>query len=250
MIQSFCSTSGSHERAPIVLGDGEGYDKVDAVSEGWVFSTTSTCLPLAFSVCRRHWWNCRRLRHLVSCSLSPNLQVCHRFLHLLMCVLFVLPLLFVRCPFWFWCLTLPFSENRLAESICILFSSSAPVPFPSDTVGFAPKFREEKHHCNKAVRTVALLAYVHNCKLFLRTIVAMFIITLYLTGSANAVPDARSHSPTSSSQAIEPDSKPSEWSHQSVASIMIFRTKAYCRCRLSGAYLLCIRRHASAPLDS
>ena len=31
----------------------------------------------------------------------------------------------------------------LKESTCILLSSSAPVPFPADTVGFAPKFREE-----------------------------------------------------------------------------------------------------------
>ena len=33
MIQPFCYTSGLRERAPIVLGVGEGYDTVEAVSE-------------------------------------------------------------------------------------------------------------------------------------------------------------------------------------------------------------------------
>ena len=75
-----------------------------------------------------------------------------------------------------------------------------------------------------------------------------FIVTVYLTASAKAVPDARSHSPTSSSQALQPDSKPSAWPHQSFASVMIFCIKAYCRFWVSGAYLLRIRRHASACL--
>ena len=35
---------------------------------------------------------------------------------------------------------------------------------------------------------------------------------MYWTASANAVPEARSHSPTSSSQDLRPDSKPSVWS--------------------------------------
>ena len=34
MIKPFCSTSGLHERDPIVLGVCEGYDTVEAVSEG------------------------------------------------------------------------------------------------------------------------------------------------------------------------------------------------------------------------
>ena len=42
---------------------------------------------------------------------------------------------------------------------------------------------------------------------------AVFIITVYLTASARAVPEARSHSPTSSSQTLKPGSKPSVWSH-------------------------------------
>ena len=61
---------------------------------------------------------------------------------------------------------------------------------------------------------MALLGYVPNCKLFVRKIGAIFTITVYLTASANAVPEARSHSPTSSSQDLSPDSKPSVWSHQ------------------------------------
>ena len=90
-------------------------------------------------------------------------------------------------------------------STCILLSSSAPVPFPADTVGDGPKFREEQHHCNKAVRKATLLAYVPNRKLFLRTTGASFSITVYLTASTRTVPDARSHSPTSSSQALRSD---------------------------------------------
>ena len=54
---------------------------------------------------------------------------------------------------------LPFTLPFLRESTCIR-SSSALVAFPTDTVGFAPKFREYYNHCNKAVRRAALLAYV------------------------------------------------------------------------------------------
>ena len=50
----------------------------------------------------------------------------------------------------------------------------------------------------------------------------LFIITLYLTASAREVPDARSHSPTYSSQVLKPDSNHSGWSHQCFASNMIF----------------------------
>ena len=64
---------------------------------------------------------------------------------------------------------------------------------------------------------------------FSRKIGAIFIITVYLTASANAVPEARSHSPTSSSQDLRPDSKPSAWSHQGFAGVMIFCIRAYCR---------------------
>ena len=86
-------------------------------------------------------------------------------------------------------------------------------------------------------------------KLLLRKIMAMFIITVYLTASARGVPEARSHSPTSSSQALKPDSKPSVCGHTETG-IMFFCTKAYGRFCVSAAYLLCTRRHASAPLDS
>ena len=116
-------------------------------------------------------------------------------------------------------------------------SSSALVQFPADTVGFALNFREEQHHCNKAVRREALLAYVPNCQLFLRKFGAIFIITVYLTASANADPEARSHSPTSSSQALKPDSKPvtpefrkhHDLLHQSELSIL-------CVWRISAVY--------------
>ena len=76
------------------------------------------------------------------------------------------------------------------------------------------KVSDEWHHCNEAARRAALLGHVPNCKLFLRKIGAILIITVYLTASANAVPEARSHSPTSSSQALKPDSKPSAWSRR------------------------------------
>ena len=136
----------------------------------------------------------------------------------------------VRFPLWCWFLPLPFLIPFLRESTCIL-SSSALVPFPDDALGFAPKFREEYHHCNKAARRAVLLAIVPNRRLFLRKFGAIFIITVYLTASANGVPEARSHSPTSSSQDLKPDSKPSVWSqpgfrrhhdllHQSVLSVL------------------------------
>ena len=53
--------------------------------------------------------------------------------------------------------------------------------------------------------------------------------TVHLTASANAVPEARSYSPTSSSQDLSPDSKPFLWSHQGFAGVMIFCIRAYCR---------------------
>ena len=80
---------------------------------------------------------------------------------------------------------MPFPLPSLRESTCILLSSSAPVPFPAHTVEDAPKFREEDQ-CNKAVRRAALFAHVPNCKLFLRKIGVIFIITVYLTASASS----------------------------------------------------------------
>ena len=103
-----------------------------------------------------------------------------QFLHVFMSVELVLVVLVGRFPFWLWGLPLPFPLPFLRESTCIR-SSSALVTLPADTVGFAPKFREEKQHCNKADRRATLLGYVPNCKLFLRKIGAMFIITMYLT---------------------------------------------------------------------
>ena len=64
------------------------------------------------------------------------------------------------------------------------------------------------------------------------------------------MPKACSHSPTSSSKTLGPDSKPSVWSHLGYAGIMIFCITAYCRFWKSGAYLLCISRHPSDRLDS
>ena len=96
---------------------------------------------------------------------------------------------------------------------------------------------EERHCGDTQLRTVP------------EKIGAIFTITVYSTASANAVPEARSHSPTSSSHALKPDSKPSAWSHQSFAGIMIFCINACCRFCVSSAHLLCIRRHAPAPLE-
>ena len=50
MIQPFWSTSGLHERDPIVPGVSEGYDTVEAVSRDRFVSTTSTAflVVLAF----------------------------------------------------------------------------------------------------------------------------------------------------------------------------------------------------------
>ena len=59
-----------------------------------------------------------------------------------------------------------------------------------------------------------------NCRLLLRKIGAILFITVYLTASANAVPEARSHSSTLSSQDLSPDSKPSVWSHQGFQGIL------------------------------
>ena len=53
----------------------------------------------------------------------------------------------------------------------------------------------------------------------------LLLLCVCLTASASTVPDARSHSPTTSSQASKPDSKPSACSHQSFAGIMIFCIK-------------------------
>ena len=107
----------------------------------------------------------------------------------------------------------------MRESTC-LRSSSALVPFPADSVGFATKFRKSGSVgiCTK-LQTVP------------KKIGAIFIITVYLTASANAVPEARSHSRTSSSQSLKPDSKPfsvvtiefrrhPDLVHQSVLSIL------------------------------
>ena len=57
-------------------------------------------------------------------------------------------------------------------------------------------------------RRAAPSACEHKCMLFLRY-GAMFIITVYLIASAKRSPEARSQSPTSSSQSRKPDSKPS-----------------------------------------
>ena len=56
-----------------------------------------------------------------------------------------------QVSFWIWCSSLSFHLSFLRESTCIR-TSSALVPFPADTIGFAPHFREEWHNCSKAVR--------------------------------------------------------------------------------------------------
>ena len=124
------------------------------------------------------------------------------------------------------------------------------MPSSADVVEDAPT-SEEWHRCNRASRRAALSAYVHRCKLFLGKIGAMFIINVYLIASARGVLEARvpilQHQ---ASQSLKPDSKSSVCSLQGFIGIMIFCVKAYRRFCVSGAYLLCIRRHASDPVDS
>ena len=71
---------------------------------------------------------------------------------------------------------------------------------------------------------------------------AMFIITVLLDCICQR--SSRSAFPFSSSQDLSPDSKPSVCSHEGFASIMIFCIRAHSRFRVSGAYRLCISRHA------
>ena len=85
--------------------------------------------------------------------------------------------------------------------------------------GMFQTLRNRNTIATKAARRAALFADVPNCKLFLGRIGAIFLITVYFTAFERPVPDARSHSPTSSSQALKLDSKPSAWSHQSFAGI-------------------------------
>ena len=162
----------------------------------------------------------------------------------------VLVVLVVRFPIWLWRLpfTLPLNfleMSRLASghrlrSLHFQLTRSDSLQIFGKNNTIATRLLEERHCWG-----------MHpNCKLFPRKIGATFIITVYVTASANAVPEARSHSPTSSSQALKPDSKPSAWSHQSFTGIVIFCISAYCQFCVSGACLPCIRRHASAPLDS
>ena len=110
---------------------------------------------------------------------------------------------------------------------------------------------EERHsHCPSFWKFESImfetseLQSLSNC-VVLGKIGAMFIITVYSTASARDVPDARSRSPKSSSHALTPDSTPSVCSQKGFTGIMIFCIKAF-----DGSVYLCIRRHASAPLDS
>ena len=89
-----------------------------------------------------------------------------------------------------------------------------------------------------------------NCKLFLRKISAMFIITVCLTASANAVPEAHSHSLTSSSQVLKPDSKPSVVSQEIRRPHDLLRQNVPSVLSVWRISAVCLRRHASAPLDS
>ena len=131
--------------------------------------------------------------------------------------------LVVRFHFWFWCLPLPFSVPFVRVSTCIhhhlrsfhylLTRSNSSQSFGNGTTVAI------KRHCWRMYPTAT----------FPKKIGGMFIITVHLTASANEVPEALSHSPTSSSQVLKPDSKPSAWSHQNFASIMICCIIAYCR---------------------
>ena len=98
------STLGMHESSPTTFGVCEGYDTVEAVSEGWGCSvwTTSTCLPFPLPVCLL-----LPLPVFVYVELSyappPGLQqsfaqcpVLPHFLHVLMSVELVLIVLVVR----------------------------------------------------------------------------------------------------------------------------------------------------------
>ena len=133
-----------HESSPSVLGVCEGYDTVEVVfrrlirfHNAYVFAFTFAFLVvLAFLrvavvtggvVVRSSTWPPADFRPMS---------------HVLMSVELVLVVLVVRFPFWMWCLPLPCTLPFTTESTCI-WSSSALVPFPADTVGVAPKFREE-----------------------------------------------------------------------------------------------------------
>ena len=123
--QPCCCTSVLHQGASIVLGVYEGYDKVEAVSEGGVSCTTSNCLPvplpflLLLLLSELSYAPPPRLQQ--PFTWCPNLP---QFLQVLMSALLVL--------FWFWCLPLPFSLPLLRESTCVMLSLSAPVSFPAD----------------------------------------------------------------------------------------------------------------------
>ena len=143
-----------HQSASIVLGVCEGYDRVEEISEGGIVCTTSSCLPFCFFLLFLPSL-VLLLLSLFELSYAPPLGLQHSFIQcpsppqFLQVLRSVLLVLLVRVPVWFWCLLLPFSLFFFRESR--LAASSAPVPVPADTVGNAPKFREEKHHCNKAV---------------------------------------------------------------------------------------------------
>ena len=88
---------------------------------------------------------CRTLLHLVSSSLSPNVQFCPVLARVDVCRARVGRVGRLGRAISFLdlvCLPLPFTLPFLRDSACIR-SSSALVPFPADTVGFAPNFREE-----------------------------------------------------------------------------------------------------------
>ena len=170
VIQPFCSSSGLHERAPIAVGVCEGYDTIEAGSfpqnvhvfaYPFAFLLTLAFLRVAVvtgGIVVRSTWSPAVFRPMSSsATVLARVDVCRARVGRADRAI----------SFWLRCLPLPFPLPFLRESTCIR-SSSALAPFPADTVGFAPKFREEQHHCNKAVRRAALLAYVPNCKLHLK----------------------------------------------------------------------------------
>ena len=80
IIHTFCCTSGLHPRASIVVGVCEGYERVEAVSEGGPVGTTSNCLSLHFFLFLPLfvlWKSFRMLLHLISSSIAPNVPFYH-----------------------------------------------------------------------------------------------------------------------------------------------------------------------------
>ena len=197
-----------HQGVSIVLGVCDGYDRVEEISEGGIVCTTSSCLPFAFIVVLPSL--VLLLLSLFELSGAPPLGLQHSFIQcpsppqFLQVLRSVLHVLFVRVPFLFWCLLFPFFRESRLGARCQhphLFL------FQLTRSGTLRSFGNNNTIATKLFPERLLIAKIPICELFVRQIGAIFTITVYLTASAGAVLDARSHSPTSSSQALMRESR-------------------------------------------